>query len=308
MKLKILGILIVVSLIVMTCGCVEEKKTEVGAETGETANIAVQVTDKVTEDFLHVNITFSEIKLYYQGADENESAWEIITSDNKTVDLLYLNLNNLNETLGVAEIPVGNYSKLWINVTKAVGVLNSTGATVNITVPSGWLKIQQLHLNLTKGNNTITIDIDLESSIHTFHGGQEYKFIPVISTMNLQHEKQMKFKVSDHSKIKNMIGNRAPAVDIIINNNIIKSNFNADADTNYTFDVSAWDVDGDPLTYSWDFGDGTTSNVSTVTHKFADQNQPYTVTLIVSDGTNQATKTIKVHINKTSGGQGNGQG
>ena len=211
---------------------------------------------------------------------------------------MYLNLNSLNETLGVAEIPVGNYSKLWINVTKAVGVLNSTGETVNITVPSGWLKIQQLHLfNITKGNHTITIDIDLESSIHTFHGGQEYKFIPVISKM-VHHKNQVKSQEHSKSQIKNMVGNRAPAIDITIDADVVKNNYNADADTNYTFNASGTlDLDGDNLTYDWDFGDGTTSNLSTVVHQFADQQPPYTVTLTVSDGTYEVTETIKVRIN-----------
>lgn len=306
MKLKILGILIAVGLIVMTCGCLEQKESEVTSTQAETANVAIQVTDKITEDFTHVNVTFSEIKLYYQ--NENGSVWEVITSNSKTVDLLYLNLSNINETLGVAEIPIGNYSKLWINVTKAVGVLNSTGEEVNITVPSNWLKIQQLHLfNLTKGNNTITIDIDLENSIHETGNG-EYKFIPVISTMVYRHEKQLKFKINEKSQIKNMVGNRAPAIDITIDGSVTKNNFNADAETNYTFGASTWDVDGDTLTYAWDFGDGATSNETTVIHQFADSNQPYNVTLTVSDGTNEVIKTIKIHMNKSSGNQGNGKG
>jgi hypothetical protein len=301
MKMKILAILIFVGLIVMTCGCVETEE-EGGVTVEETANVGVQVTDKVTEDFDHVNVTFSEVKLHRQTENDSE-AWEIITSDPKTVDLIYLNLSNLNETLGVAEIPVGNYTKLWINVSKAVGVLNSTGEEVNITVPSGWLKIQQLHLfNVTKGNHTITVDLDLESSIHTFHGGQEYKFVPVISKMKHHHEKELKFQENDKSKIRNMVGNRAPAIDITVNDTVVKNKVTVDADVNYTFNASAtWDLDGDTLNFTWDFDDGTTANTSVVIHKFADSNQPYNVTLTVSDGTNEVTETFKVHISKTTG-------
>lgn len=307
MKKKIIGIMLVVGLIVMTCGCIEEDKG--GVTTEETASVGVQVTDKVTEDFDNVYITFTEIKLHRQ-TDNDTEAWEVITSEPTTVDLVYLNLTGLNETLGVAEIPVGNYTKLWINVTKAVGVLNSTGEEVNITVPSGWIKIQQLHLfNVTKGNHTITVDIDLEGSIHTFHGGEEYKFIPVISRMEHHHEKQLKFEVHDHSEIKNMVGNRAPAIDIVVNGTVVKNILTIDADVNYTFNASGTlDLDGDDLTFDWDFGDGTTSNESVVVHKFADSNQPYNVTLTVNDGTDEISETIKVHINQASGGQGNGNG
>jgi len=307
MKKKLLVIsLALVLAVVGFSGCVEEDVPSTVTE--ETANVSFQVTDKVTEDFSHVNVTFSMIKLHRQ-ADNDSEAWETITSDPQTVDLLYLNLNNINETLGVAEIPVGNYTKLWINVTKAVGVLNSTGLEVNITVPSGWLKIQQLHLfNITKGNHTITVDIDLESSIHSFHGGEEYKFIPVVSRMEHHHEKELKFKVHDQSKIRNMVGNRAPAIDITVDGEVVKNKLTVDSDVNYTFNASdTLDLDGDNLTYSWDFDDGTTDDNATVVHSFADQNQPYNVTLTVSDGTVEVSETIKVMIDKSSGqGQGNG--
>jgi len=193
---------LVVGMLVLASGCIEEEDKKVET-TVETSSVTFQVTDKVTEDFDHVNVTFSEIKIHKEIEGDNRS-WVVVTSTPKTVDLVTLNLSHINETLGVAEIEVGNYSKLWINASKAVGVLNSTGETVNITVPSNWLKIQQLHLfNISKGNHTITIDIDLENSIHTFHGGEEYKFIPVISSMEHHHERKLKFREHINVHINN---------------------------------------------------------------------------------------------------------
>jgi hypothetical protein len=312
MKKKIIMLFVIVGLFVLACGCVEETIDESEQPPAtETGSVTFLVKDKVTEDFDHVNVTFSELRLFYQNDTEE---YESIMSDPVTVDLVYLNLSNVSATLGVAEIEVGNYSKLWINVTNATGVLNSTGEEVNITVPSGWLKIQQLHLfNITKGNHTITVDIDLEGSIHTFHGGEEYKFIPVISYLEHKHEKQLRFREHDKSKIKNMVGNRKPAIDIYINGTIVKNNINLEGNETYEFNASATlDLDGDPLTFEWDFGDETNATGAVVEHKYPEGQGTYQVWLTVSDGEAEATEHFVVKISMASGGgngnDGNGNG
>ena len=310
MKTKILGILIIVGMLVLTCGCVEEEKDEGGTTTPPAGVIkgivTFQVTDKATDEFIHVNITFSEIRLFQQLGDEENESYIVVMDELKTVDLVYLNLSQINATLDIAEIEVGNYSKLWFNVSKAIGVLKDTNETVNITVPSSWLKIQQLHLfNISKGNNTITIDIDLENSIHTFHGGEEYKFIPVISSMEYTHEHKLQFRINDKSKIKNMVGNRAPAIDILVNGTLVKKNTWIDPEAEIEFNASdTYDIDGDPLAFKWDFGDGVNASGAVVTHSYSDSNKKYTLTLTVFDGSDEALGiiTINVHVN------GNGQG
>jgi PKD repeat protein len=54
-------------------------------------------------------------------------------------------------------------------------------------------------------------------------------------------------------------------------------------------------VDNDPLTYAWDFGDGSGGSDVTPTHVYAD-NGVYTVTLTVSDGANTSTSTLTVTV------------
>src|SRR5438477_13040112 len=54
------------------------------------------------------------------------------------------------------------------------------------------------------------------------------------------------------------------------------------------FKVTASDEDNDPLTYTWDFGDGTTKTGSaTETHNYAD-NKTFTAKVVVTDGKSQA--------------------
>lgn len=70
-----------------------------------------------------------------------------------------------------------------------------------------------------------------------------------------------------------------------------------------TFDgTGSFDPNGDPLTYTWDFGDGSpTVNGSVVTHAFSSANT-YTVTLTVDDGEDTDTDVALATINDVVGG------
>jgi uncharacterized delta-60 repeat protein len=67
-----------------------------------------------------------------------------------------------------------------------------------------------------------------------------------------------------------------------------------------SFSGSASDVDGDPLSYLWDFGDGGTATGATPTHVYAD-NGVYTATLTVSDGQGGSTSdSLVVTVNNVA--------
>ncbi len=72
------------------------------------------------------------------------------------------------------------------------------------------------------------------------------------------------------------------------------------ADT-FVFTNKSKDADGDKLTYTWDFGDGETSQETNPTHTYA-ADGTYTVTLKVSDGSTTVSKSysIKVTSNATN--------
>lgn len=59
------------------------------------------------------------------------------------------------------------------------------------------------------------------------------------------------------------------------------------------------DPDLDPITYQWDFGDGSTSTDATATHTYDDFGE-YVVTLTVSDGTATDTNTLNLNLEDTS--------
>ncbi|OGS39939.1 MAG: hypothetical protein A3K77_01470 [Euryarchaeota archaeon RBG_13_31_8] len=280
-------------------GCIKQTE-ETGAQVQENlAPTEIRIKDKPTsENFDHLNVTFSEIKLHKSG--DNDSEWINISLENITIDLLYLHLNNLTEQLNLTYLELGDYDKLWINVSNATGVLNETGEIKNITIPSGWLKIQQLHLfNITKGNNTITVDIDLENSLHAYAGGTEYKLTPVISGIEHHHENRL---INKHDKSENIAINQSPIIEIVANGSRGKSmTINVDVWENITFNASeTFDPDGDELSYFWDFGDGNNSTNVTVEHGYEDRGT-YNVKLTVSDGFSESTEEIHVNVKEKGG-------
>ena len=61
------------------------------------------------------------------------------------------------------------------------------------------------------------------------------------------------------------------------------------------FSVDASDPDGDNLTYSWDFGDGNTSNGQNPTHTYQNTGN-YTATVTVSDGMDQVSCSRDIEV------------
>ena len=308
MKKKIITLFVVISLFVLISGCVEQTEEEqTEEETPNTSSTSFYIGDEYADDFKFINITFSEIKLHEKTETDNES-WVYLNMEPKTIDLKSLHEQDATALINTVNIEVGNYTKLWINVTNATGVLVENNETVYFTVPSGWLKVQQLQLfNISNGNNTITVYIDLDKSIRYIKGLDEYKLTPVISKIEHKHENEFKFKEHNQSKIKNMV-NSPPNIVAYVNDTAVSNNIYLDADLNYTFNASgSYDIDEDNITFDWDFGDETTDNESIVIHKFAYSNKPYSVKLTVTDGKDTSVERFNVHINKETGGQGNSE-
>lgn len=293
MKIKIVVLSAVVGLMVLLSGCTEvQDEVENGEVEAKMSFTEIRMGDMPTDDFSHINVTFSEIRLHK--SDNNDSGWVNISTDQTTVDLIYLHINNLTEQLGIAEIEIGNYTKLWITVDNVTGVLNATNDTVYFDVPSRTLKIQQL-FKIEEGNNTITVDIDLNNSILKYGGGEKYKLLPVISRLEHHHEHTLQFSENDKNKLKNMVENRPPVIDVVANGSRGKPTI-AFIGQNISFNATeTFDIDGDNITYYWDFDDGTNATGLVVNHSY-DKQGSYWVVLTASDNELNATETIEIHV------------
>jgi len=184
--MKKIAFCVIVGLILLLSGCTQVQDEEGNGDAeSEMSFTEIRIQDKPSANFSHINVTFSTVKVHKSGED-NDSGWTGFTSDFKTIDLIYLHENNLSEQLGVTNLSVGRYTKLWIDVDSATGVLAETGEEITFDVPSGTLKIQQ-SFEIKEGNTTITVELDLEKSIHYNVNSGVAKLQPVIARMHQIH-------------------------------------------------------------------------------------------------------------------------
>lgn len=280
----------------LLAGCLDQN----GAE-AKTSLVEIRVGDMPTQDFATINVTFSEVKLY-----SNQTGWVSIAAEPTTIDLLYLHMHNLTQQLGITEVDIGNYSKLWIAVDNASGVLKDTNETVFFDVPSGTLKIQHLFV-LQEGDNTITVDIDLNNSV--FARGDMYKLLPVISSLNVSYANGTQIHIRDRDRICNMTENRKPVIDIVVNGSR-GNHLSVWMNQTVVFNASGtFDIENDTLTYYWDFDEGTIADIPVVEQTFTEKGT-YQVTLTVSDGELEDTDrlTVTVEDKENQGQNDSGQG
>jgi chitodextrinase len=261
-------------------GETENGETENGGSTGEQMSFTtILISDAPTDNFIHINVTFSQVKVHKYG-DDKDSGWILFDMEPKTIDMIYLHENNLSEELGVQNISVGNYSKLWIVVDSATGVLKETGEEITFDVPSGDLKIQQ-SFEIKKGNTTIDVELDLDRSVLYVPQGGVYKLRPQLGKMKINYDEDKGDEDGDEDEEEL----EADAGD------------EYEAEVNETIQFSGSAEGGiKPYNWSWDFGDGYNSTEQNPTHAY-NTTGIYTVNLTVTDDIGHtATDTAIVYI------------
>jgi PKD repeat protein len=92
-----------------------------------------------------------------------------------------------------------------------------------------------------------------------------------------------------------MIENRAPILDVVTNGSRGKP-ITTSIGEEITFNASeTFDIDGDDITYNWDFGDGEIGMGEVITYSYNKQGS-YWVTLTATDGILDSSLTIQIHV------------
>jgi len=276
------------AIIVALSGCVQE--TDDSETTNDDDNVetpgaemsftTVTISDAPSDNFSHINVTFSEVKVHKSGNDNN-SGWISFEIEPKTIDMIYLHATNLSEELGGINLTAGNYTKLWIVVDSATGVLKETAENITFDVPSGDLKIQQ-SFEITQGNTTIDVEIDLERSVLYVPQGGVYKLLPQLGKMTVNNED----KEEPDEEVEPLVADAGDEYEALVNKTI---EFEGKAEGGV-----------EPYNWSWDFGDENTSTEQNPEHTYMTAGN-YTATLSVTDADGTiATDTATVEINEES--------
>ena len=143
----------------------------------------LQGTDQPSaiDDFDFLNVTVSEVMLHKTGEAGNGTnetgEWITLEPSDHTFDLTKLRVGNMT-TIVNESVETGKYTQVRLIVESAKGIAN--GNMVNVTVPSGMLKIVK-PFTITE-NQTTTFIFD----INVVKAGKKYNLVPVIGKSGVE--------------------------------------------------------------------------------------------------------------------------
>lgn len=119
----------------------------------KTGTLVVKVTDAPVPDLRHLNLTINKVEV------SNESgSWNIVPISGGSLYFDLLKLQNVTQDLSIGSLPVGNYTKIRMQIVTANATL-ADGTTMTLNVPSGHVDIQ-VHFEIKAGKTTsLIIDI-----------------------------------------------------------------------------------------------------------------------------------------------------
>jgi len=119
----------------------------------KTGTLVVKVTDVPVPDLQHLNLTINRVEV------SNESgSWVNLPISGGSLCFDLLELQNVTEDLAIGSMPVGNYTKIRMQIVTANATL-SDGSTMTLNVPPGHIDIK-IHFEI-KPEKTTSLIIDI---------------------------------------------------------------------------------------------------------------------------------------------------
>ena len=149
-----------------------EPTTSYVAMAGAGGNFVFMVSDEVNAiaDFERVDVTIDKVSLLKSG---DNATWIEFVPSTRTFDLARLP-GTATQELWQGNIPLGQYSKVVINVSSVSGVLKSSGETVDIKLPSNKL---QMNIPFEVSANNVTSFVYDLTVVNTGNGKVNEKYL-----------------------------------------------------------------------------------------------------------------------------------
>ena len=123
-----------------------------------------------------LNVTVDSVRVHTSGALNLTSEWVEVLNSSQTFDIV--KLTNTTQLLGSTSIPQTIITQIRLHITSAMAALSDTGQIIELTVPSGELKVNLGSLEVRAGMTT-TVVIDFQPHV-VCQGNGECKLTPVL--------------------------------------------------------------------------------------------------------------------------------
>jgi hypothetical protein len=144
-------------------------------------NFAFLISDAPNDigDFRSLNITISRVGLQAAGSDE----WQEFVPDVNNVDLTELQ-GEASREIWRGEVPAGQYTQVFIYVSRVEGILKTTGQDISVKLPSGKLHLSKTFEVTADTISSFTFDVTV---IATGNSGK-YILKPQIDESGVEQE------------------------------------------------------------------------------------------------------------------------
>lgn len=167
-----------------------------GSGTGPSGSgtLRMALKDSPFSDAMALLVTFTDVSVHQ--SDTPDGTWTKVTTGTRTCDLK--RLQNAQDVLGATTLTAGHYTQIRLLVASAAisfteattgdtcaASFSLTKPTVNVTIPSGEVKLNREFDISPNSTTSILLDFDGDRSVREMGNGS-YSMSPVISIVTVQ--------------------------------------------------------------------------------------------------------------------------
>ncbi len=221
-----------------------------------TGSLVMRLTDAPPDlNITEALVTISQVKVHSAGTNDTNGSWITVVDTSQTFDLIQL--QNATDVLGGVDLAAGWYTQIRLFVENALVTID--GIQYDLKIPSKTIKLITPFLVQDNQTLTLTLDFDVQKSIHQAGNSGKYIMKPTIKVIQAGGPGEFEADAG--------------------------GDYEAGVNETIQFNGSAWGG-VEPYTWYWTFGDGGTATEQNPQHAYT-QEGTYEVTLTVTDATNQ---------------------